>query len=358
MHRYIQPVQSFFQPLSDYEETKVSPLWVYFRWGLTAALLPLFLLTDDVSTTAFVLAWGLLLLTTVGHTIDARLPGQGHIPVFYLAKGMLDIVVLSLVLWAFGDPYSPIWAFALLVLLYESIGRKWDYVVFMTAFAALCLTIVTAALAGRDDVSWGLYPVMMTTLAFGGFFAAVRTKMDLYLRKTLKQQARLDPLTGLLSRGAFEEVAVASISALDHPTGAVVVMDMNGLKELNDTYGHRAGDRALVAFAERARAWVGPSVPLGRLGGDEFVALVLGDCDHLEPGSDAVRESPGELHCGASVGLGELVVPAGFAGWSAQARQRAALAALEAALSDADYRMYGDKARLKASPASPLARAS
>jgi diguanylate cyclase (GGDEF)-like protein len=345
MQEYLDRVQRFFQPISDFEETKVSPLWLYFRWALAAVTLPLFLYVSNAGAAQVALAWGLLLLTTAAHTLDARL--QGHIPVFYLAKGLLDLLTLSLALWAFGNPYSPVWAFAVLVLLYESIGRKWEYVAFVTAFAALCLTVVTLALVGRDDVGWGQYPVLMATLAFAGFFAAVRTKMDLRLRRTLKEQALLDPLTGLLSRRAFEEQAVAAIAARDEPYGAVVVMDLNGLKELNDNHGHRAGDRALIAFAGRARALFGPGALLARQGGDEFVALVLCEYGHLQAGFEGLRARADELECGASVGLGELLLPAAFAGWSAYLRQRAALAALEAALSDADHRMYGDKARLK-----------
>ena len=67
---------------------------------------------------------------------------------------------------------------------------------------------------------------------------------------TLRERAEQDPLTGLLNRLAIEEGLEAAVA--DHPGRTVVVfVDLDGFKEVNDTYGHHVGDQVLVAIAER-----------------------------------------------------------------------------------------------------------
>lgn len=88
----------------------------------------------------------------------------------------------------------------------------------------------------------------------------------------LERDSCIDPLTGALNRMAFErgfgmEAARASY-------GAVAVFDVDGLKEVNDLHGHRAGDRLLQHFAESLRSVLRPSDKLFRWGGDEFLAVL------------------------------------------------------------------------------------
>jgi diguanylate cyclase (GGDEF)-like protein len=84
---------------------------------------------------------------------------------------------------------------------------------------------------------------------------------------------RKDPLTGLLRRDAY--TARAGRLMARHGDGAAVVMvDADHFKAVNDTMGHPAGDAVLAAFGARLTAWAGPRAAVGRLGGDEF-AVVL-----------------------------------------------------------------------------------
>ncbi|AJT65643.1 hypothetical protein T261_3983 [Streptomyces lydicus] len=84
--------------------------------------------------------------------------------------------------------------------------------------------------------------------------------------------ARRDPLTGLHTRATWTNRAERLIRR--HRTAAVLLIDLDHFKTLNDTHGHAAGDAALVATAERLRTWCGPNGTAGRLGGDEFVAVI------------------------------------------------------------------------------------
>ncbi|GAT83291.1 hypothetical protein DJ64_13255 [Streptomyces sp. F-3] len=84
--------------------------------------------------------------------------------------------------------------------------------------------------------------------------------------------ARRDPLTGLHTRAGWAARAEHIIRR--HPQAAVLLVDLDHFKTLNDTHGHAAGDAALVATAHRLRTWCGRHGTAGRLGGDEFVAVV------------------------------------------------------------------------------------
>jgi diguanylate cyclase (GGDEF)-like protein/PAS domain S-box-containing protein len=92
----------------------------------------------------------------------------------------------------------------------------------------------------------------------------------------LTENARLDSLTGCLNRSAlFEEAAKAmQIDTRYGRNSTLIFFDLNQFKEVNDTFGHHIGDRALVAFAEQIRSRLRSTDELGRYGGDEFVALL------------------------------------------------------------------------------------
>ncbi|MFJ5779890.1 GGDEF domain-containing protein [Streptomyces sp. NPDC093094] len=86
-------------------------------------------------------------------------------------------------------------------------------------------------------------------------------------------RTRRDPLTGLLRRDAYTARA-RRILARHRDSVAVVMVDADHFKQINDTLGHAAGDAVLAAFGARLTAWAGPRASVGRLGGDEF-AIVL-----------------------------------------------------------------------------------
>nr|WP_202444114.1 GGDEF domain-containing protein [Streptomyces sp. SID8375] len=86
--------------------------------------------------------------------------------------------------------------------------------------------------------------------------------------------ARRDPLTGLRTRDGFTRRATA---LLKDPRAVVVLADVDRFKQINDTYGHAAGDALLKATADRLAHHVGRSGVAGRLGGDEFAAVLIDD---------------------------------------------------------------------------------
>lgn len=84
--------------------------------------------------------------------------------------------------------------------------------------------------------------------------------------------ARRDPLTGLWTRDGFTRRARALVK---DRRAVVILADVDRFKQINDTFGHAAGDALLVAVAARLSHYVGPAGVVGRLGGDEFAAVLI-----------------------------------------------------------------------------------
>lgn len=87
--------------------------------------------------------------------------------------------------------------------------------------------------------------------------------------------ARSDPLTGVLNRRGFERDASQRLTeSADDATGALLFIDLNDFKIINDSFGHEVGDQLLTIAAKRLRKSLRSCDIIGRPGGDEFVALV------------------------------------------------------------------------------------
>jgi diguanylate cyclase (GGDEF)-like protein len=110
-----------------------------------------------------------------------------------------------------------------------------------------------------------------TVITFGFLWI---TSARLYV--ALHREAHLDPLTGLLNRRGFLSVAPTRLRAAEREGDRVLLLfaDLDGLKEVNDTVGHDAGDRAIAEAAEVLRHVLRASDSVARLGGDEFCALI------------------------------------------------------------------------------------
>ncbi|HKS14711.1 MAG TPA: EAL domain-containing protein [Pseudomonas sp.] len=109
--------------------------------------------------------------------------------------------------------------------------------------------------------------------------AMVVTVLDMSIVRSLHQQlahqAVTDPLTGLLNRRGFHQAAEEALLRSERPdtAKALLYMDLDGFKRVNDTLGHEAGDRVLRCVAEQLKECLGSQALLARIGGDEFTAL-------------------------------------------------------------------------------------
>lgn len=172
--------------------------------------------------------------------------------------------------------------------------------------------------------------------------------VDITERKTLElelsRQSFQDSLTGLPNRALFHDRLEQALARArrDDTKLAVLVLDLNGFKSVNDTLGRQAGDQILVELADRVRASVRGSDTAARLGGDEF-AVLLDGADASEAGAIAARllssltapflVGDRELFLDGSVGIAEARGPM----------------TMDEVLRDADAAMYSAKRKGKGS---------
>lgn len=164
-------------------------------------------------------------------------------------------------------------------------------------------------------------PRWLYSLAAGAFLATCMVMGDLWLlvtelQRELAEQANTDPLTGALNRRAMEEAAqreTARSIRYNIPL-CMIVIDIDNFKQLNDTRGHAAGDRALRALVCRARSTLRAQDLFARTGGEEF-AILLPDT----PGSsgiaaaERVRKAIEDLEVLFDTGSIQMTVSAGVA---------------------------------------------
>jgi diguanylate cyclase (GGDEF)-like protein len=134
-------------------------------------------------------------------------------------------------------------------------------------------------------------------------------------QRSLTRQANHDSLTGLANRAAFRARLEAALARPERRSGtlAVLFVDLDDFKDVNDTLGHAAGDELLSVVAARLETTVRPGDLVARLGGDEFALLLDGVPDPAVALAVAERTvtalaAPVEIngtwvHVGASVGL-------------------------------------------------------
>jgi diguanylate cyclase (GGDEF)-like protein len=147
---------------------------------------------------------------------------------------------------------------------------------------AITVTIVTAGDVTSDDVSSADVTDMDQVL----IVARDETKRRI-AERNLAVRADTDPLTRLLNREAFMAAVERSLGVPSEV--AMLFVDLDRFKSINDTLGHSAGDDVLLATASRLRTLLTPGDLLGRLGGDEFVILVT-DLDDTAPVVQRARD--------------------------------------------------------------------
>jgi diguanylate cyclase (GGDEF)-like protein len=136
----------------------------------------------------------------------------------------------------------------------------------VTALAGLALAPLIVVVLERH---WGFLPLLVLPLVT--LWATARMSVDRELR------ARRDDLTGVANRSGLAEQLARRVAALDDEGAgrlALVVLDLDDFKEVNDTLGHPTGDDLLRAVAGRLLVEVRGTDVVARLGGDEFALLV------------------------------------------------------------------------------------
>lgn len=116
--------------------------------------------------------------------------------------------------------------------------------------------------------------VFVLGLGITGQFLAVLFQERQQMEQQLRQLAYYDPLTQLPNRRLFYEKLNALEHRSDSDFGALILLDLDQFKEINDNHGHDVGDLLLIEVAARLSSFASATTHVGRLGGDEFVVLL------------------------------------------------------------------------------------
>jgi diguanylate cyclase (GGDEF)-like protein len=196
---------------------------------------------------------------------------------------------------------------------------------------AWALPILVMGLSGFVDTSrilWGggaqmlvllsaSFQTVWLSLAATRRFTRMRIERDraLIAQAAAQEQARRDPLTGLRNRrGLIERVSPMFEDADQAGKAAMLLLDVDHFKTINDTHGHDAGDAVLVALGERLARWDEGLCTVGRVGGEEFalVAQGMGRFAVLQL-AESVRSAIAACDFGAVLGEGGVTVSVGVA---------------------------------------------
>jgi diguanylate cyclase (GGDEF)-like protein len=133
---------------------------------------------------------------------------------------------------------------------------------------------VSPNLLANDTARFGgavLYMIFSIGMAFGFVWM-----MTARLRNQLEMQARTDALTGVMNRRALDLAGQRELAACSRRNSplAVVAIDLDHFKRVNDAYGHAAGDAALAAAAQLLQRCLRSTDLLARFGGEEFIAVL------------------------------------------------------------------------------------
>jgi len=247
---------------------------------------------------ALLAIWGLL----AGRLPAQRIVHGRHREAFFLGWGVFWIAVTAALVAVDGGAGSPLTLLFFLPLVFAALSYPLASMVAIAVLSEAAL-VVAGSLGGAPD------PVRLSffaaALAATAMLCAWQAHTHDLRRDELTAISRADPLTGSLNRRGFEERIGAELDRCVR-TGrplAVVMLDLDHFKHVNDTRGHAAGDALLCWAVEKIQTVVRPMDSVGRLGGDEFALLLpgIGQVDAVDV-AERVRDALSE-RVGASTGV-------------------------------------------------------
>ena len=211
----------------------------------------------------------------------------------FAAADFINLWLSSHGKYRFGSWSDSLWLIAIFLIV-DSLWHKRDESdlqvpthPILIAVAVLFSAVLLSLLAIKPGYlpNFIIGPAIATLfLAFIRMVVALRQAQEIGTERTM---ARTDELTGLPNRRKF----MAELIEFSNSEGALLLMDLDGFKPINDQYGHAVGDQILRAVAVRFHRALPSNSTLARLGGDEFGALIPGDYESTMEAALALHAS-------------------------------------------------------------------
>lgn len=214
---------------------------------------------------------GVFMILRANRIVDALENGNRAL---WIVLGSLSVLLLGVLDYITGDEF----AFSLFYLL-PIILVTWAIGIHMGFFVSLfsALTLLSVEIVGGHTYSHpAMYAVNTVVRASFFFIYAYLIEKLKISRKKVQWAARTDFVTGVFNRRYFHELLGMEIDRAHrypHPI-AIVYMDMDNFKAMNDLFGHKVGDDVLRCIADELRSQLRKTDVIARLGGDEFALLL------------------------------------------------------------------------------------
>jgi len=256
---------------------------------------------ENISDTFFAIIFPVADVFLVALIISLNPWHRANVRSFLLSSGVLVFAIADFInlylsasgKYRFGSWSDSLWLIGI-ILITESTWHERDesdqriptHPIFI-AVAVISSTLLLAFLAIKPDYlpNFILGPAIATLfLAFIRMFVALKHAQDISSERAL---ARTDELTGLPNRRKF----MSDLIEFSNTQGALLLLDLDGFKPVNDQHGHAIGDQLLRAVSQRFRRSLPNQATLARLGGDEFGALITGDYESTMEAALALHAS-------------------------------------------------------------------
>gem|GEM_PF-1414833 len=221
---------------------------------------------------------------------------------FFLTWTVLDLILIVLGTLADGGTGSSLVLLFILPVIFSSMSYPLVSVAAVGIGTVISYLVIAISAGGASATYEGAFSlVLLSATAMSGWQALNHNRQH----QALAEVSRADPLTGCLNRRGFEERAHAELKAAARGGrgAAVLVLDIDHFKQVNDRLGHAAGDELLRWVVHTLGPVIRPMDALGRLGGDEFAILF----PHIQPAAaraSAVRVAEAlSKRAPASIGL-------------------------------------------------------
>jgi diguanylate cyclase (GGDEF)-like protein len=266
--------------------TFIAGVWVsYVVCGSSAVYVALTWQKPNRTAIAALFAAGIVASTAVSGLPHERIVRSRFREAFFFSWSVLDLALIGLATLADGGTGSPLALIFFIPVVFSAMSYPLGTVAALGGLTVAAYLTLAVTVGGAG---WAYQALFAVTLSCTGVMSAWQARNHDRQRTALLEVSRADPLTGCLNRRGFEERAVAEIAtaASRARQGAVLLLDVDHLKLVNDRQGHAAGDELLRLVVRTLKLMVRPADAIGRLGGDEF-AVLFGE---IEP-ADAVESA-------------------------------------------------------------------
>jgi diguanylate cyclase (GGDEF)-like protein len=221
----------------------------------------------------------------LGGFVVSRLPAERIVrsryrEAFFVTWSVLDVAIICLIAYLDGGLTSPAALMLFLTLVFAATSYPLGSMVAVVV-ASVTGVATIGLLGGATERAFEADPayvwVFLVSMALCGVLCMWQSRLGERHREELAELSRTDPLTGCLNRRGFSE---RLDDELARGPVALIQLDLDDFKSVNDLHGHAAGDELLRWVGSTLKALLRGSDATGRLGGDEFALLLPGLAPH------------------------------------------------------------------------------